>query len=99
MLLTMLALPSGEVITTLPTADSGLDSYITPIAAAPLRDIARMGTITPAPDNTFSVEFIPAPLQMYNKSGFRTRVEAVEYEQNVLNRRENAEFLINFISK
>lgn len=42
MLLTMLALPSGEVITTLPTADSGSDSYITPIAAAPLRDIARL---------------------------------------------------------
>lgn len=99
MLLTMFALPSGEIITTLPSADSGSDTYYTPVDDATIHDIHRLGIITPAPDGSFKVEFIPAFLQDYNKSGFRTRVEAVEYEQNVLNKREFSEFLINFISK
>lgn len=99
MLLTMYALPSGEIITTLPSANSGSDTYYTPVDDATIRDIHRLGTITPASDDSFQVEFIPAFLQDYNKSGFRTRVEAVEYEQNVLNRREFSEFLINLVSK
>ena len=99
MLLTMYALPSGEIITTLPSADSSSDTYYIPVDDATIHDVHRLGTITPTPDGSFKVEFIHVFLRDYNKSGFRTRVEAVEYEQNVLNKREFSEFLINLVSK
>lgn len=85
MLLTMYCLPNGDVISTLPSLDKQAETYHTPISDGEISFHRRVGIIKALPQSLFAVEFIPAVLKKYNKTGFSSRVEAVSYEQNILN--------------
>ena len=76
MKITMLVLPNGSMIATLPHADSDL------LIGRNMGTI-RVGNILPEGD-LYRVEFLCEELKKYSKSGFTSYDLAVSYEQDIL---------------
>ena len=75
MKITILCDVTGDIFVTLPSM--GIDSRGT--------SEMRVGRIERLTNIDYSVIFQIASLSQYDKSGFSTRLDAVEYEQSILN--------------